>query len=362
MSEITVWNGSEDELTERVYWENEAELHKYIADNPDVLPLAGNPKLTALGSEVKLGAGYADILAIESTGRPVIIEVKMSWNYDSTMRIVSQILFYAAFLRGLDVEHLERYKLGVGSIYEDVRNRHAIPESADQFNRILQRHLDRGDFRLVLALNRVYPTLERIIAYLDRFIGPEVKIDLVQIPKYAVNGGEVVNPKRISPSVDAAKDVARSATGNWHYVRDDSPGIDRFRELASEMDSARAKDFERVIDWAECDLDKLTRVGLTTRLNGTETTLIPWIAVEGGWIRWLTIIADRKEGPRIRLWGQHFDKLAPKSSEKLRGIIGDNNIRKGNYIENTDDILNALTETYKEASCSLDNGKSVPPM
>ena len=362
MTKITVWNGNEAELTERVYWENEAELHKYIADNPDVLPLAGSPKLTVLGNEIKLGAGYADILAIESTGRPVIIEVKMSWNYDSTMRIVSQILFYAAFLRGLDVEHLERYKLGVGSIYEDVRNRHAIPESADQFNRILQRHLDRGDFRLVLALNRVYPTLERIIAYLDRFIGPEVKIDLVQIPKYAVNGGEVVYPKRISPSVDAAKNVARSATGSWHYVRDDSPGADRFRELASEMGEIHAQDFERVIDWAECDLDKLTRVGLTTRLNGTETTLIPWIEVEGGWIRWLTIIADSQHGPRIRLWGQHFEKLAPESSQKLRDIIKPLNIGLGNYIGSSDEILDALTETYKEASDSLDSGKSVPPM
>lgn len=45
-----------------------------------MLPLAGYPRLTILGREVRLGTGSADLLAVESSGRLVIIEVKLAGN------------------------------------------------------------------------------------------------------------------------------------------------------------------------------------------------------------------------------------------------------------------------------------------
>ena len=52
---------------------DEATLHGLIEENPQLLPLAGEPYLAVLGSEVQLGGGYADQLCVESSGRPVII-------------------------------------------------------------------------------------------------------------------------------------------------------------------------------------------------------------------------------------------------------------------------------------------------
>lgn len=46
----------------------EAELHGLVRDAPQMLPLAGTPQLTLLGRELRLGSGYADLLAVESTG------------------------------------------------------------------------------------------------------------------------------------------------------------------------------------------------------------------------------------------------------------------------------------------------------
>ncbi len=40
----------------------EATLHSLIEKNPQLLPLAGSPRLAVLGSEIQLGTGYADIL------------------------------------------------------------------------------------------------------------------------------------------------------------------------------------------------------------------------------------------------------------------------------------------------------------
>jgi RecB family endonuclease NucS len=51
-----------------------------VQDAPQMLPLSGSPRLTVLGREVRLGAGYADLIAMESSGRLVVIEVKLAGN------------------------------------------------------------------------------------------------------------------------------------------------------------------------------------------------------------------------------------------------------------------------------------------
>ena len=93
-------------------FQEEATLHKLIEENPQLLPLACSPRLTILGSEIKLGTGYADILAVESNGRPAIIEVKLAGNPEARRAIVSQVIAYAAFLHGFTIESLEQGPYG----------------------------------------------------------------------------------------------------------------------------------------------------------------------------------------------------------------------------------------------------------
>jgi RecB family endonuclease NucS len=59
-----------------------------------MLPLAGFPRLTVLGREVRLGGGYADLLAVESSARLVVIEVKLADNAESRRTVVAQVLSY----------------------------------------------------------------------------------------------------------------------------------------------------------------------------------------------------------------------------------------------------------------------------
>jgi hypothetical protein len=63
--------------------------------------------LVVLAKELQLGTGFADLVAIEPTGRLVIIEVKLARNAEARRAIVSQVLAYAAFLHGTDAELLE---------------------------------------------------------------------------------------------------------------------------------------------------------------------------------------------------------------------------------------------------------------
>jgi len=50
------------------------------APHPVTLPLAGAPRLTMVDQEVRLEAGATDLLAVESSGRLVTIEVKVAGN------------------------------------------------------------------------------------------------------------------------------------------------------------------------------------------------------------------------------------------------------------------------------------------
>ena len=105
-----IWTNKGDgwELDAPQAFQDEASLHRLIQRNPELLPIAGSVRLLVLASEVQLGNGFADILAVEPCGRPSIIEVKLARNAEARRGIVAQALAYAAFLQGMSVEGLER--------------------------------------------------------------------------------------------------------------------------------------------------------------------------------------------------------------------------------------------------------------
>ena len=90
----------------------EAALHGIVEEAPNLLPLSGTPQLTVIGREVPLGSGYADLLAVEQTGRLVVIEVKLARNAEARRAVVAQVLAYAAYLHGLTPSALEKDVLG----------------------------------------------------------------------------------------------------------------------------------------------------------------------------------------------------------------------------------------------------------
>ena len=185
MTGIWTNRGDEWKLDAPQAFLDEASLHRLIQENPNLLPLAGSPRLTVLGSEVRLGNGYADILAVEPTGRPAIIEVKLARNPEARKEIVSQVLAYAAFLRGMSVEGLEQGLLGKGSAVASSGSILGAVQALDQegavdadtFTASLQEYLSQGNFRLVLVLDEISAELERIVAYLDAITVHALTID-----------------------------------------------------------------------------------------------------------------------------------------------------------------------------------------
>jgi RecB family endonuclease NucS len=83
-------------------------LHDLVEETPRILPLAGDPGLVVVGKEVGLGNGHADLVAIEPSGRLAVVEIKSSRNAEAHRAVVAQILTYAANLKGLSPEAVER--------------------------------------------------------------------------------------------------------------------------------------------------------------------------------------------------------------------------------------------------------------
>src|SRR5215472_2650121 len=132
-----IWGSGADgrwHALEPAAYQAEAQLHDLVDNAPQMLPLAGSPRLTVLGREVRLGTGFADLLAVESSGRLVIIEVKLAGNSEARRAVVAQVLSYAGYLQGLDPEQLESQVLGKSVL--------AAVQASDQ-----QHAVDAEDFR-----------------------------------------------------------------------------------------------------------------------------------------------------------------------------------------------------------------------
>ena len=337
---------------------DEASLHRLIQENPNLLPLAGSPRLMVLGSEVQLGNGYADILAVEPSGRPAVIEFKLASNREARREIVSQVLAYAASLQGFSVEGLERGPLrlklmhaGHGSILEAVQAQDQEGAvDAETFTDSLQDFLDQGNFRLVLVLDEVSADLERIVAYLDRITIHALTVDLISLNVYEVNGAQVALPQRVSPSLSATPPSKTTGRGKSPGSGGDlTDGADVFRDSIADIAGESRVTFDTLIEWAE-QLSSLSNVRLYTFTgkDGKRFTLLPRIMPDNAG---LVTIWNDEQRPSISVWRSVFDRLAPGSVSSVERVIAPTKFGQGNSVQDfTSEVLEALRAAYEEAA------------
>ena len=339
-------------------FQDEATLHGLIKENSQLLPLAGSPRLTVLGSEVQLGTGYADILAVESTGRPAIIEVKLATNPEARRAIVSQVIAYAAFLRGFDVDSLERGPLrkhlassGHGSILEAVQAQDQEGAvDADTFPTSLQEFLDQGNFRLVLVLDEVSTELARVVAYLDAVTVQALTIDLMTLKVYEVNGVQVALPQRVSP--ESPETISPTTTnkarpGGAKGILSDGP--EAFRGSIENTTGENWAIFNELIEWAE-QLASFPNVQLFSYTGSARHTLLPRIMPDNAGL--VTLWNDNQQ-PFISVWRSVFERHAPNSIEPIEQLIEPIKIGQGNTVRNvTPQLFGALTAAYRETGSS----------
>jgi hypothetical protein len=54
-----------------------------VQEKPQILPLAGTPRLVVVGKDVGLGNGYADIVVLEPSRRLAVVEFELFRNAEA---------------------------------------------------------------------------------------------------------------------------------------------------------------------------------------------------------------------------------------------------------------------------------------
>lgn len=327
---------------------DEATLHDLIEQAPEMLPLSGAPQLLILGKEVPLGSGYADLVGVETSGRPIIIEVKLAQNNEARRAVVSQILAYAASLHGTTRERLEERfgsnlkARGHESLEDAVSAIEGGAFDADEFTDSLDEHLREGRFRLVFVLDSVPPELMTLVAYLEH-VTDKLVIDLVAVNAFDIGGSSVVLPQRVTPERhEVTVERTRRQDSGTLYA-----GSERFEATISSVSDESQARLRRLLQWAR-DLERQGLVNLSTYegKGAKRHTLLPRLKIDN--VGLVTIWNER--GASLQFWRSVFEKRAPHFIDQIEGLAGVQ-IGKGNTVrEFNDELLAALTEAYRDAS------------
>ncbi len=331
---------------------DEAALHSLVERAPQILPLAGTPDLTVVGREVLLGGNWADLIAIESSGRLVVIEIKLARNAEARRAVVAQILAYAAFLHGVDAAQLQDSILAshlktrgfdsLASAVEDEDQSGGF--DLDSFNSGLADSLAEGQFRLVLVLDDAPPELVRLVGYLEA-ITNKLIIDLIIVTSYYVGDVQLVVPQRVDPvrQVERALPIPKKEKDDSEFFN----GGEAFVASIADAPLEQRQGLQRLAQWAQgLQAEGLVTLGSFRGKTG-RWTLLPRIPSDK--VGLVTIWNDR--GPAMSFWRSVFARRSPATLAKIEQSPGAPKIGNGTYTKDIpDSLLVLLTEAYREAA------------
>lgn len=225
-------------------FESEDRLHSAIAAHPEVLPSEdiGLGPLVTVANELDLGHGPMDTLAVDPSGRLVIIEFKRGSENPDVRKVVAQVLDYGSALWRLSYEGLEQAARSAapglgGSLSDHVGERTARlgidTFDADAFQRGVEAGLDSGEFVFLYVARDLDDRTKRIMTYLAE--GPRMTFFAVEVDYFrGADGGAVLVP-RVAFVPSWVTDPPRTTTVRPELALEDAPN--EVRDLAERMES-----------------------------------------------------------------------------------------------------------------------------
>lgn len=331
---------------------DEATLHTLVERDPYLLPLAESPRIAVVGREVRLGSGYADLLAVEEEGRLVVIEIKLARNAEARRAVVAQVLAYASELQRLTPEALESDVLGAELAKRGHTSLFDAAKKLDQtgsmdeeaFRANLTASLAQGRIRLVLVLDAAPPELVRIARYLRLVAEGRVLLDLITLASYSVGGTEIVVPQRVDAEAPAEDSEARARKSVKKGELTEGAAVFE-SSIASAPPPEQAR-IRQLLDWAHA-LESEELVTLQSyRGVADRWVLLPRLVAEGAGL--VSIWNERKAS--LQLWRSVFESKAPEFIAPVEAAIG-GPLKQGGNAKNWDaSTLELLTKAYRRAA------------
>lgn len=163
-----IWKiGSKPEALPTIRLDSEALLEEQIAADISIL----NAQWLLIGRQVYTDFGkYVDLLAIDSTGSIVVIELK---KHRTPRDVVAQAIDYAAWVEGLSSEKFAQ-------IYAEYAEKYALPEKTlddafqTKYGSLLIEEDINSSHQMVIVAAELDASTERIISYLNDKAGVAV--------------------------------------------------------------------------------------------------------------------------------------------------------------------------------------------
>ena len=174
---MTLWNVDANKLLEipKHKLEDEKRLEDWIEQDVSLLGM----DLLIIGRQVQTPGRRLDLLAIDSDGSPVIIELKR----DKAPRdVVAQVLDYASWVNGLTPQEID-------DIASSYLNKPLADVFRDRFDTTLHEIIG-SDHRMVIVASELDDSTERIVQYLSSV--HSLNINVVFFTCFQHNGVELV--------------------------------------------------------------------------------------------------------------------------------------------------------------------------
>ena len=237
-------------------FQTEDELHRAVADHPEVLPsedLRLGP-LTAIASKLTLESWELDLLAVDPRGRLVIIEFKTGTENHDVRKVIAQMLDYGSLLWGRtyeDVATLCKNSIGFGGTLGDhVSERLAAIGYAGfdpvAFEDAVETGLASGDFVFMYVARDLDERTRRIMSYLSE--GPHMSFFAVEVDCFRDDTSSTVLVPRtvfVPPWVTARRNGTMSTTQAGRTLAEQPPEI---QQLVQRMDQLAAEHGLRIVN------------------------------------------------------------------------------------------------------------------
>ena len=179
---------------------DESSLRDLLFEFPETLPLgaidAAFARPVPVCRELSTPAGYVDALYVNPLGRLVLAEFKLWRNPQARREVIGQILDYAKEFASWTYEDLQREvsrSLGrKGNVLYELARGQAPDLDEASFVDNVSRHLERGEFLLLIIGDGIREGVENIVDFVQRYSGLHFSLALVEAALYRDTAGRIV--------------------------------------------------------------------------------------------------------------------------------------------------------------------------
>ena len=355
MAIIITKNGKDAKKVDKIAFEKENALQKYIYENPDSIPLYDikeDIRLLILAREFPTNSGSIDAIGIDQYGELYIVETKLYKNPDKRT-VIAQALDYGAALWKHSDDFNEFFNI-LDEHSQKVFGMRALEKSKEFFQLPdeemtavidkMRANLNGGVFHFVVLMDKLEDRLKDLILYVNQ--NSQFDIYAVELEYYKHDAYEIIIPKIFGAEVK--KDIAVSGSNSPRKEWTETELMDKAQK---ELTLEGRIGFEKLFKFSKEHADSISlgtgstrgsfgpvfnqvcpRTIFTVRTNGIMSFNYDWI-----------------NGSRE---ADLFKEAYFKEMGKL-GFAGDENYKKfprydvEEWASRVDDIINVLTMILK---------------